>query len=39
MKASKKIKRRLVARQRAYDELRQEDKQGTRRPGSMSGAK
>jgi len=39
MKASQKIKRTLVARRKEYDEQKADQKQGTRRPGSLSGAK
>lgn len=39
MKASKKIAKRLDVRRRAWDDQRDEDKRGTKRPGSLSGAK
>jgi len=39
MKASKKIKRTLESRRDVYDNDSKSDKQGTKRPGSLSGAK
>lgn len=39
MKASRKIKRTLESRRKDYDDDAKSAKQGTRRPGSLSGAK